>query len=96
MRNAILYRAENKKMLRNQIHLMTFVKNIIEAKDAQSFNQLVMARTEQEERCIIFANQIASADERQRELSKIEREYWQRRLLNGEYFRQIFLILNPL
>lgn len=95
MKNAILYRAENKKMIRNQIDLISFVKSVIDNACSTSFDQLILARTKQEEESISKANQIDRESDRREELDKLEEAYWQRRLLNGEYFRQIFMILDP-
>jgi hypothetical protein len=83
-------------MLRNQVHLISFVKYVIDNAEPSSFNQLILARTKQEEEGISRANQIPDENDRKRELGKIDWNYWQRRLLNGEYFRQIFMILNPI
>lgn len=52
---------------------MNFVRSILEAKDADEFNKRMLARTEQEETWIDQANKLESKDEREENLSRIER-----------------------
>jgi|688.fasta_scaffold2612139_1 hypothetical protein len=74
----IVYRAERKRIVRSQIHLINLIINVVTScanpLSKQEFNGIVLNKTEIE---------LSIPD---------EEAYWYRRLVNAEYFRQLFLV----
>lgn len=99
---AVVYRSEKKKILRSQMNVVKIVLNVLqnceqvltdpnEADKSLNYTQLILAETEHEQkwRSSVETSPSMTAEEKTKEMAKLEEYFYYRRIINATYFKQV-------
>ena len=101
LRMAVVYRAEKKKILRSQLHLLGKVLSVLDRAEnaltsgpssAKAYHDLILEETPTEAQwreAILSAATIQSEKTKTTEIEKLEKYYYYRRVINSSYWKQI-------
>lgn len=98
-RMAFVYRIGKKTIIRNQLHLIAYFKRILEnaewaiKQSDDQYRKLILEETDVEKENLQTAYKILDENERKNQIKTLTDEYWYRRLVNSQFFKQVYIMI---